>query len=85
MFFFCVFFLKESIDGNMSHMFFQVINDTDADVYQAKGRHGKIYEVDALIIFYKKCQDAVAITALGNISVNNVCLYNRNKLNEPKA
>lgn len=29
----------------MTHVLFQVDNDTDVDVYRAKGHNGKIYEV----------------------------------------
>lgn len=36
---------SESVDGNMTHILFQVDNDTDVDVYRAKGRYGKIYEI----------------------------------------
>lgn len=40
-----VFLLKENIEGNLTHVIFQVDNDTEVDVYRAKGLHGKIYEV----------------------------------------
>lgn len=36
---------SESVEGNMTHILFQVDNDTDVDVYRAKGYNGKIYEV----------------------------------------
>ncbi|XP_031549715.1 uncharacterized protein LOC116287211 isoform X2 [Actinia tenebrosa] len=36
---------SESVEGNTTHSLFQVDNDTDVDVYRAKGRNGKIYEV----------------------------------------
>lgn len=36
---------QESVEGNMTHVLFQVDNDTDVDVYRAKGHNGKIYEV----------------------------------------
>lgn len=36
---------SENIEGNLTHVIFQVDNDTEVDVYRAKGLHGKIYEV----------------------------------------
>jgi len=36
---------SEQVEGNMTHTLFQVDNDTEVDVYRAKGRNGKIYEV----------------------------------------
>lgn len=36
---------SEHVEGNMTHVLFQVDNDTDVDVYRAKGRNGKIYEI----------------------------------------
>jgi len=36
---------SESVEGNMTHVLFQVDNDTDVDVYRAKGHNGKIYEI----------------------------------------
>ena len=41
-----VYFLtKENIEGNLTHVLFQVDNDTEVDVYRARGLHGKIYDV----------------------------------------
>ena len=40
-----VFLIKENIEGNLTHVLFQVDNDTEVDVYRANGLHGKIYEV----------------------------------------
>ncbi|PFX29634.1 hypothetical protein AWC38_SpisGene5595 [Stylophora pistillata] len=36
---------SESVEGNTTHSLYQVENDTDVDVYRAKGYNGKIYEV----------------------------------------
>lgn len=36
---------SESVEGNITHTLFQVDNDTDVDVYRAKGYNGKIYEI----------------------------------------
>ena len=40
---------QENDEGNMTHSLFQVDNDTEVDVYRAKGHHGKIYEVSSCI------------------------------------
>jgi len=36
---------SEQIEGNMTHILFQVDNETEVDVYRAKGHNGKIYEL----------------------------------------
>lgn len=36
---------SESVERNITHTLFQVDNDTDVDVYRAKGYNGKIYEI----------------------------------------
>jgi len=33
---------SEQIEGNMTYILFQLDNDTEVDVYRAKGRNGKI-------------------------------------------
>ena len=38
----------------MTHALFQVDNDTDVDVYRAKGRNGKIYEVRSCTFLEQK-------------------------------
>jgi hypothetical protein len=37
--------LQESVEDNITHDLFQIDNDTEIDVYRAKGRNGKIFEV----------------------------------------
>lgn len=39
------------MEGNLAHVLFQVDNDTDVDVYRAKGHNGKIYKVYSWIFF----------------------------------
>jgi len=36
---------SESVEGNISHIILQVDDDTHVDVYRARGRNGKIYEI----------------------------------------
>ena len=39
----------------MTHILFQVDNETEVDVYRAKGHNGKIYEVSPTILRPYSC------------------------------